>query len=124
MPEPCGIKTVWIPDVNADRSSRLGAGRRGNLGALLVVGAIAFGMFLVGIWGITSGQVVFPVDEYNEEATLQQQWIQGLVGETLEYVMPKTTEDAINFQSTLDVAPTRLYLYIRETATAIPKQGD
>jgi len=99
--------------------------KQANRRALIVIGGIAFFMFLVGIISIMDGIVAFPVDEYNEEATFQAEWNDGLIVETLEYVQPRTTQDALNFQSTLEVAPTRLYLYIRETATAIPKsQGD
>lgn len=99
--------------------------KQANRRALFVVGGIAFMMFIVGIITIANGTVAFPVDEYNEEATFQAEWVHGLIVETLEAVQPHTTQDAINFDVTLDAAPTRLYLYIRETATAMPNfQGD
>lgn len=99
--------------------------KQANRRALLVIGGIAFFMFMVGVITIMNGTVAFPVDEYNEEATFQAGWINGLIVETLEAVQPHTTQDAINFDVTLDAAPTRLYLYIRETATAMPNfQGD
>jgi len=99
--------------------------KKANRKALLVIGSIAFVMFLVGIYGIASGTVAFPVEEYNEEATFQAEWVNGLISETLEFVQPHTTQDATNFEATLEAAPTRLYLYIRETATAMPNyQGD
>ena len=99
--------------------------RQANRRALTVIGAIALLMFVLAIIGMLSGLVAFPVAEYNEEATFQAQWIDGLIRETLEYVQPKSTQDALNFQSTLEAAPTRLYYYVRGTATALPRtQGE
>ena len=99
--------------------------KQANRRALLVVGGIALVMFVIGIVSIMSGQVAFPVDEYNEEATYQAEWVNGLIVETLESAQPRTTQDALNFDATLEAVPERLYLYIRETATALPKsQGD
>ena len=97
--------------------------RRANRRALTVISGIALLMFGIALIAIASGFVAFPVAEYNEEATFQAQWIGGLIGETLAYVQPRTTEDALNFAATHEAAPTRLYLYIRETATALPKAG-
>lgn len=99
--------------------------KKANRRAFLVIGAIAFFMFMVGVITIMDGTVAFPVDEYNEEATFQAEWINGMIVETLEYVQPHTTQDANNFEATLEAAPTRLYLYIRGTATAMPNsQGE
>ncbi len=104
--------------------SRTGASiRRANRRALVVIGGIAALMFVVAIIALSSGLVAFPVDEYNEEATLQAQWIGGLIGATLEYVQPRSTEDALNFAATFEAAPTRLHFYIRGTATASAGQG-
>ena len=44
--------------------------------------------------------VGFPVAEYNEDATFQAQWVDGLIRETLEHVQPRSTEDALNFPAT------------------------
>lgn len=93
--------------------------RQANRRALMVIGSIALLMFGLAIIGLMSGQVAFPVDEYNEEATFQAQWIHGMIGETLTFAQPRSTDDAIHFEATLQAAPTRLLLYIRETATAI-----
>ena len=97
--------------------------RRANRRALTVIGGIALLMFGIALIAIVSGSIAFPVAEYNEEATFQAMWIDGLIRETLENVQPRTTEDALNFPATHEAAPTRLYLYIRETATALPKAG-
>ena len=99
--------------------------RQANRRALLAIGAIALVMFGLAIIGMLSGLVAFPVAEYNEEATFQALWIDGLIRETLEYVQPRSTDDALNFASTLEAAPTRLYYYVRGTATALPRrQGE
>lgn len=95
--------------------------RQANRRALLVIGAIAVLMFGLAIIGMLSGLVAFPVAEYNEEATFQALWIDGLIRETLEYAQPRSTDDALNFAATLDAAPTRLYYYVRGTATALPR---
>ncbi len=95
--------------------------RQANRRALLVIGAIALLMFSLAIIGMLSGLVAFPVAEYNEEATFQSLWIDGLIRETLEYAQPRSTEDALNFAATLEAAPTRLYNYARGTATALPR---
>ena len=97
--------------------------RRANRRALTVIGGIALLMFGIALIAIVSGRIAFPVAEYNEEATFQAEWVNGLIRETLENVQPRTTEDALNFPATHEAAPTRLYLYIRETATALPKAG-
>ncbi|MCY3797408.1 MAG: hypothetical protein OXG84_06355 [Chloroflexi bacterium] len=97
--------------------------RRANRRALTVIGGIALLVFAVALVTINRGLIAFPVAEYNEEATFQAEWVNGLIRETLEQVQPRTTEDALNFPATHAAAPTRLYLYIRETATALPKAG-
>ena len=97
--------------------------KRANRRALILVGGIALLMFAIAIAGIIAGQVAFPVAEYNEEATFQAQWIDGLIRETLEAAQPHTTQDAVGFSATLEAAPTRLYYYIRGTATAMGRAG-
>ena len=97
--------------------------RRANRRALIVIASIAALMFGIALVAMVSGLVAFPVAEYNEEATFQSLWIGGLIRETLEQVQPRTTKDALNFPATHEAAPTRLYLYIRETATALPNAG-
>lgn len=99
--------------------------RQANRRALALIGGLALLMFGLAIFSLMRGLVAFPVDEYNEEATFQAQWIQGLIGETLVFVQPRSAADAIHFETTLQAAPTRLLLYIRETATALPaRQGE
>ena len=63
--------------------------RQANRRALLAIGALAALMFALAVFGILSGLVAFPVAEYNEEATFQSLWIDGLIRETLEYAQPR-----------------------------------
>ncbi len=93
--------------------------RRANRRALVFIALVAIVMFSLAIAAISAGLVAFPVVEYNEEATFQALWIDGLIRETLEHVQPRSTEDAQNFAATHEAAPTRLYYYIRGTATAL-----
>ena len=98
--------------------------KQANRRALVVIGGIALLMFVIAIAGIMGGLVAFPVAEYNEEATFQAQWIDGLIRETLEAAQPHTTQDAAGFAATLEAAPTRLYYYIRGSATAMSFAGN
>ena len=94
--------------------------RRSNRLALVGLLAIVLLVFGIAVVAMNRGLVAFPVAEYNEEATFQAQWIDGLIRETLEYVQPRGTADAIGFAATYEAAPTRLHFYIRGTATALP----
>lgn len=98
--------------------------RRANRRALAVIGMLAALMFGLAIASMAGGIVAFPVAEYNEEATFQAQWIDGLIRETLEAVQPRSTADAANFAATHEAAPTRLFYYIRETATALAAEQE
>jgi hypothetical protein len=102
-------------------AARLASNQR-ILGFIAIMVAIMFG---VSIWGITSGQVAFPDEEYATEnarnnATMNAQ-IDGLVQATLEEFMPRTTADALNFDSTVQAAPTRIQEFLGGTATALPQ---
>ena len=98
--------------------------RRANRRALTLIGSIAVLIFAIAIVAIIGGLIAFPVTEYNEEATFQAQWVDGLIRETLESVQPRTTDDALNFPATYEAAPTRLYFYIRGTATALAREQE
>ena len=98
--------------------------RRANRRALAVIGAIVALMFCLAIVAMIRGYVAFPVAEYNEEATFQAEWVDGLIRETLDYVAPRSTEDAQNFAATYEAAPTRLYFYVRGTATAMAQRQE
>ncbi|MCY3832872.1 MAG: TIR domain-containing protein [Chloroflexi bacterium] len=95
--------------------------RRANRRAFTLIAGIAALIFGIAVVAIVSGGVAFPVAEYNEEATFQAQWVDGLIRETLAHVQPHGTEDALRFAATYEAAPTRLHYYIRGTATALAK---
>ena len=97
--------------------------RRANRRAFALIGGIAALIFAIAVVAIISGSVAFPVAEYNEEATFQAQWVDGLIRETLAHVQPRNTEDALQFAATYEAAPTRLHFYIRGTATALAPDG-
>ena len=97
--------------------------RRANRRALMILGGLATLIFAWAVLAISGGTIAFPVAEYNEEATLQAEWISGLVDETLAAAQPRSTEDARNFAATFAAAPTRLHFYIRGTATALAGAG-
>jgi len=97
--------------------------RRANRRAFALIAGIAALVFGIAVAAIISGLVAFPVAEYNEEATFQAQWVDGLIRETLEHVQPRSADDALNFAATYEAAPTRLHFYIRGTATALAKEG-
>ena len=99
------------------------ASRRANRRALAGIALLAALVFGLAIATMSSGLIAFPVAEYNEEATFQAEWIDGLIRATLEAVQPRTTEDARNFAATHEAAPTRLFYYIRETATALARRA-
>jgi hypothetical protein len=77
-------------------------------------------MFAIALWGVGSGLVRFPSQEYATEDAFEFGRIQTLTFPTLDPLMPRTTEDALNFPATVDAAPTRNRPYLRETATALP----
>lgn len=86
--------------------------------ALISAGAIL--MFFVAIWGILTRQVGFPVEEYATEYAIEQGQIETFAAPTLDFVMPRTTDQALNFALTVQVIPTRVRQFAIETATALP----
>jgi hypothetical protein len=88
---------------------------------LLAVSAGALAMFFVAIWGIITGQVAFPQDEYATEYAFELGQIGTFAAPTLDYLMPRTTDDALNFPATAERAPTRVRIFAIETATALPQ---
>lgn len=70
--------------------------------AVLVIVAIAF---VASVWGITRGMIRFPAEEYATENARTDATLQALVGPTLQMIVPRTTDEAANFQATLDAMP-------------------
>lgn len=85
---------------------------------LFVLVMLVFG---AGLFGIMSGMVAFPVEEYEAENTQRARMIQELVEPTLNAWQPRTTEDALNFPMTVEAANTRNAPLLILTATALPR---
>jgi len=101
-------------------AKRLNVNRR----LLFFFGAAGLIMFFMAVWGVSSGSVVFPVGEYQTENALNEQRIEEFARPTLEAWMPRTTQDAIAFPATVEAAPTRLLVYLLQTATSIPLNAE
>ena len=96
--------------------------RAGNRRLLLFVGAAALSMFIISLGAIGSGFVAFPEDEYATENAIREQQINTIVAPQIEGLRPRTTQDAENFQTTLEaVSNEDLLPFIIGTATAIPE---
>ncbi|MCU0496171.1 MAG: hypothetical protein MUF87_02325 [Anaerolineae bacterium] len=93
--------------------------RMANRQSAIVFVLMALVMFGVGIY-LVGGQIVqFPVDEYNLVETERVDQRNTIIAPTVEALLPRSTEQALNFESTLQAAPTRLREFARQTATAI-----
>jgi hypothetical protein len=95
--------------------------RRKNLliGAVLLV--LILISFTASIYGLMTGIVGVPVDEFSTEAAIQESMIETLVFPTLDPLMPRTTQDAENFPMTVEAANTRNAPFLMMTATALPR---
>jgi hypothetical protein len=88
---------------------------------LLMVGGAALLMFFVGIYGINSRQVGFPVERYETEYAVELDQISTFIAPTMEYLQPRTTDDALNYASTVERIPTRVLIFALQTATTLPQ---
>ncbi len=110
------IQFVKQADIGKDRQAR-------NRLYFYVVGGIVLLMFIISLASISSGIVVFPVDEYATENAIRDAQVNTIVAPQIEIVRPRTTEDALNFDMTLEAIDNdELLPFIIGTATAIPEQ--
>lgn len=110
------IAFIKRQDISKERGAK-------NRRLFLLVAGVALLMFVISIISISRGIVAFPVDEYSTENALREEQIATIVAPQIEMLIPRTTEDALNFQSTLDAVRNEdLLPFIIETATAIPEQ--
>ncbi|MGJ3238133.1 MAG: hypothetical protein ACFE0Q_05450 [Anaerolineae bacterium] len=94
-----------------------------NRRLLFYVGGTALLMFIISLASISAGIVAFPVDEYATENAIRDQQVATIVAPQIEQLRPRTTEDALNFEMTLEaVGNEDLLPFIAGTATAIPQQ--
>lgn len=93
--------------------------RKANRQSAIIFVLMVLVMFGVGIY-LVGGQIVqFPVDEYNAVETERVDQRNTIIAPTVEALLPRSTEQALNFDATLQAAPTRLRDFVRQTATAI-----
>jgi hypothetical protein len=89
-----------------------------NRRAAYVIAAIVFVMFLGGIYLVGVMGIQAPAEEFNN--------VETEIIQTRDYyvdsVLPHTTEDALNFQATVDAARPTLRPILIATATAIAGQ--
>lgn len=111
-----------VAHLNRAELGRVRIRRNGLLFAGLGVAILT--MFGIALWGVGSGQVAFPIDEFATENAFNEQQIQLYALPTLEQWMPRSTDDALNFMATADAVPTRFYIYLLQTATAIPQNAN
>lgn len=96
--------------------------RSSNRRLLFYVGAAALSMFIISLGAIGSGFVAFPEDEYATENAIREQQINTIVAPQLEELRPRTTQDALEFDSTLEaIGNEDLLPFVIGTATAIPE---
>lgn len=110
------IGTLKRMDIGEDRIRR---NWRLLIGMLAIVGIA----FAASVWGITQGMIRFPAEEYATENARTDATQYALVGPTLAVIVPHSTQDAANFQVTLDAVPRRLQELAIGTATAQAKQA-
>ncbi len=96
--------------------------RRSNNRLFFYLLAAALLVFVISLGAIGSGQIRAPNDEFATENALRDATIRAITNPTVEYLLPRTTDEAESFPVTLqaldndDLAP-----LIAGTATAIPR---
>lgn len=81
----------------------------------LIVAFFAMGMFLAGLYGVGVMGLQAPAEEY---AAVETEIIQTR-NAYIDAALPRSTEDALNFQATVDAAAPTLRPLLVATATAI-----
>jgi hypothetical protein len=82
-------------------------------GLALIV--IVVGMFVLSLLALGGGIIAFPNAEY---ATIDVE-VTGTIQAYIDELLPRSTQDAIDFPKTLEAAPTRLEPLLRDAATAV-----
>lgn len=96
--------------------------RRSNNRLLFYLLTAALLVFVISLGAIGSGQIRAPNDEFATENALRDATIRAITNPTVEYLLPRTTDEAQSFPATLqaldndDLAP-----LLAGTATAIPR---
>ncbi|GAB5492197.1 MAG: hypothetical protein Phog2KO_24120 [Phototrophicaceae bacterium] len=110
------IQFVKQADIGKERN-------RKNRLYFYAVGSVVLLMFVISLVAISSGTVVFPADEYATENAIRDAQVNTIVAPQIEVLRPRTTEDALNFDMTLEaIENDDLLPFVIGTATAIPEQ--
>lgn len=99
--------TVLTPKVRA-RNRRVG----------LLIGIPTLIIFLAGVVLVGTGLIRPPSEEYILVETQRVETRNAIINPTLEVVLPRSTDDALNFAATVQAMPTRLQPFLAATATA------
>jgi hypothetical protein len=102
--------------------------RKANRQVGLLVGLIALIMFAVGLYGVGVLGIQAPQEEYNAVETEAAATINAIVRPELEQYanfLPRSTEEAANYQATLRAVPTvyRVFMGLTATSVAIDPAG-
>lgn len=89
--------------------------RAANRRVGLLLGIMMLGIFAVSIWGVASGIVRAPENEF---ASVETQVILTRAY-YIDNALPRSSEDALNFAATITANPTRSRVQLIATATAI-----
>jgi hypothetical protein len=81
---------------------------------VLALAIFAIGIYMVGVLGLRS-----PTEEYDAVETQRVDVRNTIIAPTLDAFLPRSSEDAANFQPTVDAMPTRLRPFLAATATAL-----
>jgi hypothetical protein len=92
--------------------------RKSNRNAALVILIPILMMFISGIILIGGGVVKYPQKEYDLKETQRVEQRNAIIQPTLDLLLPRTTQDALAFDSTIQAVPTRLQPFLAETATS------
>ena len=99
-----------------------GSKRRNRLYLAILVFIVAI-MAGLSIWGINNNVFLFPADEVTQLANEADATRDTIIRPTLQVFEPRTTDDAVNFQSTIDAMGPRLKGFVVATATAKAEQA-
>ncbi|MGB1287916.1 MAG: hypothetical protein ACPG7F_15355, partial [Aggregatilineales bacterium] len=109
----------------AIRRVEVGAMRiRRNTRIFLAVSFLGFLMFAMALVMIGGGYAEFPADEYAAEEATNLARIEDFTIPTLYYLMPRTTQDAANFDATVEAVNRNIKPLLRETATTLADSPD
>jgi hypothetical protein len=101
------------------RSPRVRASNR-RIGYILV--ALALVLFVFGMWAIVTFKIQAPVAEFARADTEVAETRDALIAPTMAYLatyLPRSTEQAAEFSSTLQGIPTLVQPFVAQTATQI-----